>query len=546
MTTDVTKISGPTAPVPRDPQPSVDRIDELAGRILSGDVLLPKFQREFVWERSQILILLDSIARGYPIGSILLWQSKQELRSENAIADLDIELPRPGYPVNYLLDGQQRLSTICGALYWKPGKVTDRWNIAFDLRTQKFVHLETIEDPPQHQIRVNKLSDAVAYFKHVASLDSLASKDKDELKQRAELLFGRFKDYKIAVVTLGDMELNDVAPIFERINSQGTPLTIVDLTRAATWSPQFDLIDAMNEVRSELERKDFSQVDDKVLLRSMSASAGHGFTAENIEALRKHSADELKAFALQTKDAYKRSADFLHTQLRVPGAEVLPYSNQLVVLSEIFRRIPTPNAAQYEAISQWFWRTSLSGYFSGWNTGMMGQDLKAIEQFALNKTTGVKVDIQKPNPSIWLKPFRLNNAHSKLLALVLAQYAPIDLLSGQKVDVGKALAWSNAKEFHHFFPKEYLIGIGYPLNKINALSNIVIITSATNKTISKRAPSDYLKDVATAAGANLDSWLSSHLVTKEAYEAALKDDFEKFLTIRSETINSTISSKAGW
>src|SRR5262245_61779952 len=78
----------------RDPDPNVDRIDELARRILSGDILLPKFQRNFVWEKPQILKLLDSVARGYPIGSILLWQSRQDLRSENHIADLPIGGPR--------------------------------------------------------------------------------------------------------------------------------------------------------------------------------------------------------------------------------------------------------------------------------------------------------------------------------------------------------------------------------------------------------------------------------------------------------------------
>ena len=82
--------SGPTAPAPKDPQPSVDRIDELARRVLTGDILLPKFQREFVWKRQQTLDLLDSVAQNYPIGSLLLWQSRQELRSENCIADLEI------------------------------------------------------------------------------------------------------------------------------------------------------------------------------------------------------------------------------------------------------------------------------------------------------------------------------------------------------------------------------------------------------------------------------------------------------------------------
>ena len=87
--------TGPSGPLPKDPQPSVDRIDELAQRIHAGDILLPKFQRDFVWDRKQVLLLLDSVARGYPIGSILLWQSRQELRSENRIADLEITSSKP-------------------------------------------------------------------------------------------------------------------------------------------------------------------------------------------------------------------------------------------------------------------------------------------------------------------------------------------------------------------------------------------------------------------------------------------------------------------
>ena len=183
---------------------------------MSGDILLPKFQRDFVWEQKQILKLLDSVARGFPIGNVLLWQSRQTLQSENHIADLEIKIPKPDYPVNYLLDGQQRLSTICGAMFWAGDDPKSRWNIAYDLRRQSFFHLDGLDDPPLHQIRVNKMADAALFFKHVASLDTLSSSDKGVLKDRAELLFNRFKDYKIAVVTLGDMSIRDVAPIFEK------------------------------------------------------------------------------------------------------------------------------------------------------------------------------------------------------------------------------------------------------------------------------------------------------------------------------------------
>jgi uncharacterized protein with ParB-like and HNH nuclease domain len=62
----------PKAEPQRAPQPTVDRVEELAGRILNGDIILPKFQREFVWSKKQVIDLWDSIARNYPIGSVLL------------------------------------------------------------------------------------------------------------------------------------------------------------------------------------------------------------------------------------------------------------------------------------------------------------------------------------------------------------------------------------------------------------------------------------------------------------------------------------------
>lgn len=542
-----TPTSGPTAPIPKDPQPSVDRIDELARRILAGDILLPKFQRSFVWEGHQILALLDSVGRGYPIGSVLLWQSRQELRSENRIGDLQIRLPKPDYPVNYLLDGQQRLSTICGAMFWSGGDANSRWNLAYDLRTREFLHLSSMEDPPLHQIRLYKLSDATAYFKHVAALETLQTPDKVEMRLHAEQLFNRFKDYKIATVTLGDMSIADVAPIFERINSTGTPLTIVDLMRAATWSPDFDLIDCIEGIVSDLAEKGFHAVEKKVVLRGISAAAGGGFSTDSIDLLRNHTPGKLKEAVTATSSAYKRMVDFLSTHIRVPGAEVIPYSNQFAVLGEIFRRIPSPSAAQFAAIEQWFWRTAAAGYFGGWNTGMMAADLRAVADFADGKTGDIKVDLNIPGNDIWAqRQFRANNAHAKVLAIVLSYQNPRDLLTGQSIDTKAALAWQNEKEYHHFFPQDYLKQKGQSAARINALANIVMLTSASNKKISARPPSDYLVEVEKAAGANLDVWLRSNLIPPAAFAAAKANNYDAFLAERASSIHAQIKALAGW
>lgn len=542
--------------IPKDPDPKTDRIDELARRVLKGDILLPRFQREFVWNRKQIINLLDSIARGYPIGSMLLWKSSSQdldLRSQNSIADLDITLPRPDYPVNYLLDGQQRLSVICGALFWEPiFNPKSIWNIVFDLREQVFVHLDTLADPPLQQIRLNKLSDPSEYFTHVGKISSIPSDDenshdKDVLVQRAKDLFNRFMGYKIATVTLEDLPVEDVAPIFERINSTGTPLTLVDLMRAATWRPDFDLIDAINDIRDEAESKDFHKVDQMVLLRNISVATGGEFYSESITKLRDYDAIRLQKAIQDIKEAFKRAVDYFSTQLDIQGYELLPYANQVAVLVEVLRRIPRPTHNQYKVISQWFWRTSHAGYFTGWGTGAMKTDLQLISDFADGKGKTITPYLNSPSSNIWKsRTFSLKNAHTKLLIILLSQNNPVDLLDGQKINIAKPLSWNNAKEFHHFFPRAYLRQREVSKASINSLSNFIMLSSSSNKIISSRAPSIYLREAEDRVGNKLKEWLESNLISPDAYEAAIKDDFESFIELRAKTLHDTITKKADW
>jgi len=529
-------------PAFKDPRPSVERISKLAQRVLSGDIILPKFQRDFVWPRAKVLGLLDSIARNYPIGSILLWQSSQELASERTIGGLEIAADRPGYPVNYLLDGQQRLSTVCGALYWKPGADQDSpWNIAYDLTRMTFVHLHSLTDPPLSQIPLRYLSDPSAYFRRVAALDD------HNLRDRADALFNRVQDYMVAAVTLADMPITDLAPIFERINSTATPLTIVDLMRAATWSPEFDLLDSMDLLRDELRLRDFGSVDRKTVLRSVAAGSGFGFRVEDIDKLRTKRADELVPIIEDVTAGAKRAVDFLVTHIKAPKPEALPYANQFAVLSEIFRRTPSPTGTQFAVIERWFWRTTLSGYFSGWNTGQMARDYDAVQEFVSGvPTKDIEIDAALPRQEIWrLTQFRSNSAVSKMLALMMSYQDPVDVVTGQRIDARKSLAWNNDKEFHHLFPKDFLRGRVSP-GRANAVANIVLLSSASNIRISNKAPAEYLTALISQVGRQeILSRLATVLVSEQALDAALADDYIAFLDARSATLQEFALGLAG-
>lgn len=526
----------------RDPRPTVERIAELARRVLAGDVVLPRFQREFVWTRQQVLELLDSVARNYPIGSLLLWQSTQDLASERTIAGLDVGASRPGYPVNYLLDGQQRLSTICGALHWRPaGDPGSIWNLAYDLAEQQFLHLTDFDDPPLPLVPLHLLSDPADYFERVAKLRDPV------FLQRAKLLFERFQGYMVAIVTLGDMPINDVGPVFERINRTGTRLDIVDLMRAATWTPDFDLRDSIDAVLAVLDGKAYGSVDAKVLLRCIAASAGFGFATEDIDQLRHLPKADLRDAVRLTEEAARRAVDFLTTQIKTPTAAALPSQSQFAVLTEIFRQINQPSSAQYAAIRRWFWRCVLGGYFRGWSRIQMAADRDAIREFAAGKTEEIDVTVSTSRGDVWWRtPFRASSALSKMHALMLAYADPLDLRTGQRIDVGKALSWANDKEFHHVFPQAYLARQGVPPERVNVPANTVMLTSVSNIAISDQRPSAYLRDIIDFDGEEtIRHRLGTCLISEAAYQAMLNDDYDAFVRARSETLQHHALSLAG-
>ena len=94
--------------------PSNPRIASLLSDVAKGNIKIPVFQREYVWKDEQIISLLDSIYQGYPVGSLLLWSTREPLKHERNVGGFKLPETPEDYPVQYVLDGQQRLSTLYG------------------------------------------------------------------------------------------------------------------------------------------------------------------------------------------------------------------------------------------------------------------------------------------------------------------------------------------------------------------------------------------------------------------------------------------------
>lgn len=120
--------------------------NELMVKVENGEIRIPDFQREFVWDRSQILNLLDSIYRQYPIGSFLFWETEDAIQSYRRVGDIELQVGDGDRSVQYVLDGQQRITSLFASLKQaviahrvNGRKVTKSVEIYFDLDEKVFV-----------------------------------------------------------------------------------------------------------------------------------------------------------------------------------------------------------------------------------------------------------------------------------------------------------------------------------------------------------------------------------------------------------------------
>lgn len=146
------------------PQNISIKYDHLFSGIDQGTIKIPKFQQEFVWDKNQTAKLIDSIIKGFPIGTFIFWKTNEELRHHKDIGNAKLPTPRKGDVVQYILDGQQRITSLYavrkGLIITKEGKEIDYNDICINLMLDPDDdEMVVVTDPPQDcdSISVNKL-----------------------------------------------------------------------------------------------------------------------------------------------------------------------------------------------------------------------------------------------------------------------------------------------------------------------------------------------------------------------------------------------------
>lgn len=224
------------------------RVTDVVKRIEERKYQLPSIQRPFVWEKDQILRLLDSVMCSYPIGAVMVWQPIWTIRcrpflrifrsGDRLLSDLPPAAEEKAYMV---LDGQQRLQS----LYLSFKGLYDGKRVYLGIDS-----LASQEDDDLHY-KFDFLTDGEAKsnpaYVQLSELAKLNLEDIDEFveeqmpnlsteaKRRAIKIAGLFvRRFMVNEVMLfqevdENLGYNDVLNVFERVNSGGTPLSKSDL-----------------------------------------------------------------------------------------------------------------------------------------------------------------------------------------------------------------------------------------------------------------------------------------------------------------------------
>lgn len=502
----------------RDPKPQINRLEELVLQVRSGEIKLPKFQRPFVWKESDIIKLFDSIYNGYPIGSLLLWNSSQRLTSERSILGVEVNTGQAiDYPTNYLLDGQQRLTSLCGALFWDgdDDDEKNKWNIGFNLETETFHQMKTA--PKGEYFPLSKLMSTAEFIQQCNKYSGL--KNYQHLVSMAENLLRSIKDYKLAVVIIGDMTVEEVAPIFERINSTGRKLTIVDLMMAATWSSGFDLNQQIIEIKKECAACGYSDVPDKIILRSISAAANLGINKDDIQKLRKLNEKSLLAVAERTRSSIVRAVEFFIGRIGAHDFSYIPYALQFNYVVEFFNTNSKPAEKQLDELASWIWFTSATRYFGTSNSGQNKKDLENVRSYASGESDLLyerkAVDISR----LLFDRFNLRNATSTSFALILGTSIPDKTADGRSLDGGYKYV-KNSKFYASAIPE------GDRFSRLNV--SMLIHTFPQEKSVRFS-----------------DGDLSSLFVDCDAQKLLRKGDYQGFVSARSSYVAKFVEEKTG-
>lgn len=407
-------------------------IDSLLSDIRYGNICVPPFQRDFVWERDMIKDLFDSIRRNYPIGSVLMWKPALAMNWLNNHEIGSFKLERSYEKDWYVLDGFQRLSSLFGCLTNPDKSELDRdeqkyntnFSLYYDLKDEEFLYIKNNHSNQPYQIPVYVLMSSSDFrqYSRMYIENQLPQDEIDLYLDRADALSSRLLEYRIACIEISNANIEEAVDIFSRLNSKGIEITYDWMVNALSYKDgEFKFAEEISSVKKQLKPYNFEDIPRNAVFRCVQSAFDKLYIDQTeIEKLARR--DDFVERTKSTMPLIVRAVQFLHDELFVSKYKLLPYNTQLIFIIEFFRQLPNPTELQLQDLKKWFWKTTYCNYFT---INTLTSQRKAFEQFcAYLKGNDVALfyedEDKVPYPTLpFPKQILLNGVRSRAVVLFL-------------------------------------------------------------------------------------------------------------------------------
>ena len=525
------------------PEPQTRTFSALIEEINKGQIKIPQFQRDFVWTIQKSAGLIDSIVKGYPIGTFIFWRTKDRLRSIKKLGGRQLPEPEEGEAIDYVLDGQQRLTSLYACLN---GISIPRENGRDDDFSQIFINLNSEE---HEQIVVTEKDEETKSFISIIDLLKggfrLLGDYPEMYHEKLELYQDRIKSYQYSIIQIKDAKIPVATEIFTRINVGGKPLSVFEIMVAKTFDfdKDFDLSEKYQQLIEKLDRVDYETISDTTVLQTVSIILSGECKKQAILELDKNEFIETWD---EAADAIERTVEYFKNYYRIPVSQLLPYNAMIVPFAYFFfnhKDRPTGNKQKY--LRDFFWRCSLSGRYSSALESKLAQDVKRVDLILAEKLPSYDSSID-PSADFVIENgwFSAGRSYIKAILCIYAYHQPKSFDNNGVVNIGNSwLKRANSKNYHHFFPKAFLKKINTDNFYIDHILNITIVDDYLNKReIGAKKPSVYMRKF-KSMNSELLGTMKTHLIDDLDEFGVWDNNYDSFFYKRAKRVSKEIKKR---
>lgn len=497
----------------------MSQVSGLVGMVQGKSIELPEIQRAYVWSRPQVRDLLDSLYRGYPVGTILIWQTEEAPPARG----LEVQHESGTWePVKFLLDGQQRLTAL--TRIFREGDP----DIRFNLETEEFqVSNAAIRRDPRW-IPVTEVFRRGAIA--VAVEHGLVQRpDAQILLERLNRLEAISK-YQVPVHVLKGFQYEEVTEIFVRVNSKGTRLREAELAiaRLAFRLPGM-VTEELKKFEDEIDNQGYD-IDLRFLVRCLVAVA----TGQSrFGPLSNVPEEGIRTAWTKTRRAIEHFLNLLKKNLGVESAEWLPSINAMVVPVAYLASAGLRDI-DVKGLLRWFVLASTWQRYAGSAETAMDQDLRVLNE--PDPFGSLIEQIRQAVGRLEVTATDLDDAGIQS-PLFLATYLACRHQEATDWWTGVTLSSTNLGrahllELHHIFPRAIVRDL-YPQRDVNELANIAFLSQAANREIGMKEPRQYLPEIP-------EERLRQQFIPLD-HKLWSVDRFQDFLAARREMLAASIN-----